>query len=310
MNLEKALLRRFPDAKGKYPEYKVCCPECHENRYRLGINLNKNVAHCFNCGIRLGVKALSKLLNYNSKAEFEPTTISSLESSVESLTEQKYNDIQLQNILIPGIPITEVSETKYWTALKSEVKDILDYLESRKFCLSIINDYKLMVAIPNSRLSGRLILPVVENGRLVYFQARALYGQTPKYLNPSKLQAPIGKSNFVFNLEQAAQFKNIIICEGIFSAIATGKNAVAIFGKELSLVQSYKIMASGATSATILFDAGVDESFKAVKAAKMLSTRLKIRVAKLPYGDPNEVTGSVLDDVLTSAEPYENLFFS
>jgi hypothetical protein len=112
------------------------------------------------------------------------------------------------------------------------------------------------------RFANRLILPVYEDGQLVYFQARALQsGMQPKYLNPKKEDGLHTKGTVVWNLDVAQSFEWLYICEGIFNAMAIGLNAVACFGTVLSDTQISKIVGkSQARGIILVYDYGAEES--------------------------------------------------
>ena len=42
-------IRNDYEVLGRYPELRICCPQCDETRFRFGINVQKKVGHCLNC---------------------------------------------------------------------------------------------------------------------------------------------------------------------------------------------------------------------------------------------------------------------
>ncbi len=305
---QQALLNEYPDAKGDFPEYRICCPECGDKRYRLGINVRKPTGHCFNCGERFNPKRIAALLKLDKTRVYLPNDLGDLETFLESL-EDVPETAPLQaapEIRVDAVPLEDAE----WIPELKELHDLAyQYLTSRGFPPEFYSEaYQLMLPYPNSRERGRLLLPVFEEGKLVYYQARSLSGESPKYLNPTKAQTTHGKSHFVYNLEYAATFNEIIICEGIFSSWAAGGNAVAIFGKELSNHQAFKILQKNVRKATILLDPGEEDW--AYKAAAKLYPKVEVRIANLEKGDPNEVTIDELVEVLARAEKFEDPLLS
>lgn len=304
--LADAIRANFPNVKGEFPELKICCPLCGDTRFRLGINVVRKTGHCFNCAARLNATALCDALGLSSSVWYEPTDFDSLGAVLEGFNK---NDRQEEIILredsvgpLDAITFAEASGSKwiYLWRLATE------YLINRGYdAEKIARKYNLLLPSPASREKHRLILPVYEDGELVYYQARALTdGQYPKYLNPPKTPNSKGKSHYVFNLDEAKKYREVIICEGIFSAISTGPNAVAIFGKELSDVQANKILRAGFKSAIIMLDAGEEEA--AEKAASKLYSRIQTFIAHLPYGDPDEVTLDERVNAILNCEPFSD----
>jgi len=86
------------------------------------------------------------------------------------------------------------------------------------------------------KCSGRLIIPYIYNNKLFYFQARALLGQTPKYLNPSgNWPKP---SDLLYPHEEEG---SLVICEGPLDAISLklqGINATCTMGSSISDTQA------------------------------------------------------------------------
>lgn len=303
--LADAIKSKFPGVRGQFPEFKICCPLCSDARFRFGLNVVRQTAHCFNCGVKLNATRLLEAIGLSNAIWYEPNDFDNLEAFLrEADLPENVSTPQTQDSLeLDADSLSQKTDsTLYSLAIK--------YLENRGFdSQKLIERYHLLLARPRSRERGRMILPVFECGKLVYYQARALSDrQFPKYLNPPKRPGCAGKSSYVFNLEDAATFDEIFICEGIFSAIAAGPNAVAVFGKELSDVQAKKIIFAGVKKAVIVFDAGEHESAK--RAAAKLCGRVQCRIAELPYGDPNEISERELSLAISKAEIFDALELS
>lgn len=77
------------------------------------------------------------------------------------------------------------------------------------------------------RYKGRIIIPIYNNGRLVYFQGRSISKSIePKYLNPV-----VDKSNIIMNVDKFDRSKSIIITEGIIDAwMVEGNQGTTVLG--------------------------------------------------------------------------------
>jgi len=66
----------------------------------------------------------------------------------------------------------------------------------------------------SGRYKSRIIVPIYEDGKLVYFQGRAIdKSMEPKYLNPV-----VDKSGIIMNIKKFDRNKSIVITEGILDA--------------------------------------------------------------------------------------------
>lgn len=164
------------------------------------------------------------------------------------------------------------------------------YLINRDIIPSMIKYYSIRQGEGNRRF--RVIVPNIvyhhEEGDLVYedtdmFVARycdriPLNGRGkpafPKYLNPPGAD----KSEIVFNLHRIEKGSPIIICEGVFSAISAGRNAVAIYGKSISQKQLSLILSNEPSKIYVCLDPD------ARKEAISLCYKLT-RVASVPIYD-------------------------
>lgn len=300
------LKKKFPNAKGSYPEFKVCCTECGDKRYRLGLNVLKEVGHCFNCGFRVGPREFKAYLG-EEFAGYSRNDLEGLFQELEGFVPEAFKPSPGTPISMPGARLADLFKEPE-SGYEELAALACDYLAGRNFDPETVAErYGLIIPEPGFFSGPRLVLPIFEKGALVSYQARSLVGATPKYLNPPKKLGGHGKSNFVFNLDEVDVEQEIIICEGIFSAMAAGSQAVAVLGKELSPAQRQKFLLRGVTRALILFDPGALNW--ALKAGNLLRDALEVRIANLEEGDPNEVSPDHLQMVMADAAPLDSLDF-
>jgi len=101
------------------------------------------------------------------------------------------------------------------------------------------------------KYSGRLILPVWQRNKLVFWQARDTSGTHQlRYLTP----AGYSGTNCLFNIDKASSFDEVVICEGVFSALKTGEDAVATFGNKISQQQINLLKEYGVRNVVLCFD--------------------------------------------------------
>ena len=130
---------------------------------------------------------------------------------------------------------------------------------------------------------GRLILPVFEKGRLVYYTGRTLIGQGKKYYNPTNVVK--GKSEFLFNLDVAEKYKNVVVDEGFFDSVRVGDNSVALLGNSISDVQLEKLLLAGFEKICVCLDAEARK--EGIQLALKLQQHFETWIVFLPKNDPD-----------------------
>lgn len=88
------------------------------------------------------------------------------------------------------------------------------------------------------RFAGRLIIPFRKDNNVYYFQARALNGEEPKYLNPAS-EGAVRSSDVVYPFNESEDY--VVVCEGPLDAVALqrqGVNATCTIGSTCSRAQA------------------------------------------------------------------------
>jgi DNA primase len=134
---------------------------------------------------------------------------------------------------------------------------------------------------------GYLIIPFKRNFKIAYFIGRSYLGREPKYRNPPVAAGGGGKSSVLWNEDALWLFDKVFVCEGVFSAIAVGADAVAVMGKTVSQSQFEKMVRAPVSELVFCFDA--DASVFALREAARMSPFKKVKSLRLPYGDPADV---------------------
>lgn len=123
---------------------------------------------------------------------------------------------------------------------------------------------------------GRVIFPVIYDGEIYGHLARDYTGsQQPKVLNEGKF-----KQYFIWNYDNAQDSEELVICEGVISAIKAGvRRSVALFGKSASPPQIELISQMGAKRIYIALD--LDAHAEAEKLYLQLTRRFRGQVYKV-----------------------------
>jgi len=220
-----------PTARNNYAYH---CPFCHHHKPKLEVNLTenregKNPWHCWACDVRgTTIYNLFKQLKVDSSKFNE---LKSLVKTSKSIKEtQTVSSVTLPNeyISLSNDDLNDISS-----------KHALAYLKKRNVSKHDIIKYNIGYC-KDGLYANMIIIPTYdENGRLNYFTARS-FEKDPyvKYRNPSASRDIIPNAHLI-NWRIP-----IVICEGLFDAIAIKRNAIPLLGKNIQSELMKKIVTS------------------------------------------------------------------
>lgn len=292
---------RFPEAyldKHNH-EIIITCPVqgCGKPKH-FGINQKKLVVHCWKCGY--GGKLSKFLRDFNIEFDGDLTA--------EPMVEQK-EEGELATVAFPqGFKLLPDKSVMGGLAMNY-------LLNVRKLPLETITAYKLGYC-SSGAFAGRIIIPIFEEEKLVYYLGRSFLGGIyRKVKNPAKLEhgqqkkqgeeyLPNGKAQVVFNIDGVSRYgRRCIITEGVFDAMRTGTEAVALLGKEISNVQFNKLLGKRCDEYVVMLDSDAQDT--AMRLAERLAAIVPTRVAKVPAPyDPADYPGDIRD-ILDKAQIYD-----
>lgn len=130
---------------------------------------------------------------------------------------------------------------------------------------------------------GRIIIPSYSSSNtLNYFVGRSHDGNYFKYKNPESSKDIIFFENLI-NWDQP-----IILCEGVFDAMAIRRNAIPILGKAISNQLYKKILTSSLTDIYIALDEDAQDAALKI-AEKFIAAGFKVYLIELAGKDPSEM---------------------
>jgi len=127
---------------------------------------------------------------------------------------------------------------------------------------------------------GRIIVPSYDaDNKLNYFLARDFTGNAYlKYKNP-----PVSKDVVVF--ENQIDFSEpLILCEGVFDAIAIRRNAIALLGKNIPNKLKMRLVQHGVKEVSIVLD---NDAFKNALylSESLMNDNIKVRLVRMGSED-------------------------
>lgn len=215
--LHTVLGKSKPSTKGNHAFH---CPFCKHHKPKLEIDPSSGFYHCWTCEPATKGRNLVYLLKKLSASREQIAEMRSyFPDGKNEIQDKTYEVVVLPKEFVPlSKPSTNLSyrQAKAYVA-KRGISDIdilkynIGYCENGKYRNSII--------IPSYNKSGQLN----------YFISRSFEKDPAR-----KYNAPSCNKNELIGLEYYINWKvPVILCEGIFDAIALKRNAIPLFGKTI-----------------------------------------------------------------------------
>ena len=277
MNKIVNLLNRVLSDKGlklkKQDEYMYWSPFVTHHKRKLQINIKNQNWHCWvsNVGGRNFYQLFKKVSA--SREQFAEL--------VELVGENKYYKVKKDD---SKITVTLPKEFKpLWNGGDGIVKrHALNYLYKRGITDKDIMKHNIGFC-DEGQYSNRIIIPSYDSdGQLNFFVGRDFYNSKMKYKNSPTPKDVIGFDLFV-NWDEP-----IILCEGVFDAMAFKRNAIPLFGKNVMKKLHKKIIESQVKTLYLALDN--DAKSDAIKISDtFLNEGIDVKLVMLKDKDPSEI---------------------
>lgn len=304
--------------------YKACCPFHDEKTPSFNINPERQIYHCFGCGV--GGNVITFLMEYE-KVGFIDAVRELAQRAGISLPErsggaaESEDPIYAANALAVRYfrgcftgPSGEAARN-YWKGrgIGDEITEmfqvgcakpgwdgLLKKAGSEGVSAKVLEEAGLAIERDKGghydRFRDRLVFPLIwTGGRVVGFGGRALDDSEPKYLNSPETRV-YHKGQYLYGLAQARPAlrasREAILVEGYMDTLALYEagfhNVVASAGTALTPEQA-RVMARYADRVFVAYDGDSAGITAATKAAELLvKLGVKVRIAALPDGsDPD-----------------------
>jgi len=278
----------------KHDEVRVCCPFCHEQRFRLGLNWSLNVGHCFNCGwkSRNAIGSFLRALGLGFPREDERRLLGARYVGSREEEEERAKKVRLPGDFMALSSISEEDGPPFVLALRYWLDRGFTIAEARRFSIG---------ASFSGRYAYRIIMPVIYHGEVASFLARSFANRDPKYLNSPG-------TRYVWNLDRKTD--RIVMAEGVLKAIALQRvfpdlRVTAALGHSLSEAQLDQIAEMQVQGVFLWPDPDSAGLLGVLDMAAALASRgVEVEV---PYGIPvrqaDEMPISKLRSLLASGGP-------
>jgi transcription elongation factor Elf1 len=256
--------------------YAFHCPFCNHRKPKLEINMHtneegKNFWECWVCQTR--GQSIRSLLRQLKTPRDQASEILKYLPKGTNIEYKQLSIIELPKEFKPLIAATSTS------VIANTIKK---YLYARG--LTDIDFIKYNIGYCTSgEYGGRVVIPSYNgSNQLNYFVARTYDGNYFKYKNPEASKDIIFFENLInWNVP-------IILCEGVFDAMAIKRNAIPILGKSISTSLYRKIITSKVKDIYVALDD--DAKDRALQIGeKFLNQGKRVFIVNLLDKDPSEM---------------------
>ena len=270
--------------KGKHTSrgnYAFHCPFCHHHKPKLEINLETgakgdNTWHCWTCNSKgKTIYSLFKRLDVSKdKVEQLKSYVKYIPSGREGETKEEFNvelPKEFKSLITPlGNSVS--------------LRQAINYIKTRNISNNDILKYNIGYC-DSGRFNNSIILPSYDrNGKINYFISRS-FEQDPV----RKYNAPRCNKNEIIGLEYYINWDiPVILCEGIFDALAIRRNAVPLFGKSISQALMLKLVENNVKTIYIALDNdALKDSIN--HCEKLLNLGKEVYLVELSGKDPSDM---------------------
>lgn len=289
VNLVDSIIGKGKPTSGA--NYSYHCPFCNHHKPKLEINFQENEEginhwHCWVCN-----KKGKKLITLFKAVSAPDHKIQELKSYVKiHFHEEQNNKSEVLALPKEYKPLDNADKNNLTT------RQALAYLKKRGINNIDIKRYNIGYC-ETGRFKEMIILPSYDHsGTLNYFVARNFGPSDLKYKNP-KIAKNIIPLELLINWDSP-----LVICEGMFDAIAIKRNAIPLLGKTISEKLMKKIVSSGVKQIFIALD---NDALK--QALQYCETFLnhgkEVFLINLDQKDPSEIGFTEFTKLLHKSTP-------
>lgn len=281
------LVKYFGDFRRESTNYLFRCPSCKSKDHKLAVCDDFEIDgsllwHCWKC--RVSGSSVNKLLRLTG-SHIQHSDIESIKSSLTSSQLLKWDSViktitdtetVTDDSLVLPIGFVPLSDSRY----SKQYSHVYTYLFSRGISIYDIVRYNIGFCPPGTPYGDRVIVPSYrEDGNLNYFVGRTLDGSQIKYKVPfSRPQGVIFENMINWSLP-------VVLCEGVFDAIAIRYNAIPLLGKTITDDLKYQLIENGVKQVVVALDSDASRE-KLFLVESLLKMGITPNVLNLQEKDP------------------------
>ena len=268
--LHNTIGRSKPSTKGNHAFH---CPFCKHHKPKLEVDIKAGVWHCWTCNEK-GRTPTSLLRKTHASAESIREMRSYFPDGKTNIDEKTYDRVELPKEYKP-----------LSTALTN-----LQYRQAKAYVLrrGITEEDILKYGIgycETGKYANSIIVPSYDKGgQINYFISRSFEKDPGR-----KYNAPSCNKNNLIGLEYYINWKvPVVLCEGIFDAIALKRNAIPLFGKTIPKALMLKLVESDVKTVYLALDN--DALKEAINySQQLLNLGKDVYLIELQGKDPSDI---------------------
>ena len=287
------IISQFIELKKSGANFKACCPFHGEDTPSFVVSPQKQIYHCFGCGV--GGDSIKFVMEYEKLSY--PEAIEKL-ASMSNVSLQYDNDAKKVDLSIitkvnnhyekllvyhpnamdylKSRGVSSSSIEKFEIGYASSSQDTINYLKTNFLNLADAKEFGIIDTGQNglyARFIERITFPIYTiNGNIVGFGGRTITGHNAKYVNSPQTKF-FNKSRLLYGYNIAKEFiykqKTIIVTEGYLDVVmlhqAGFTNTVATLGTALTQ-EHLPLLKRGEPKVIVAYDgdkAGLNAAYKA-----------------------------------------------
>jgi hypothetical protein len=281
--------------------FKCVFPSCTDRKKHLSVNpfkqakdSTKGVYRCWKCGNKGSLNYLLKFVGITVVEGVGGYDLTEYEQAIAKLRGETapVKTERVDYALEPG--------TEYWPTVP-EYSEAWRYLVgTRQMDPRVLRLHQFGIGMGKYR--NRIILPEIEDERMVFWQARSYTGRKPKYVRP------VGeRDHHIWNFARVRElYEEVRIAEGIFSGLACGVQGVGTYSYNYLPGQVELLAGANFKKYVIVFDGRLDAYSAADRLAQDLISFCidedRIYIVPLPLGyDPDDLGAVMMNTYIERA---------
>ena len=285
--LESALGKGKPDKNKR--DHAFHCPICNHKKPKLIVNIFTGQYNCWTCHPATKGKTPVSLFK---KLGVEKERMIEMKGYFKG-DRTKIEDSETTRVFLPKEFISMTENDKSLEYRRATV-----YLKNRGINEFDVRKYNIGYC-KEGRYRNRVIVPSYDkNGQVNYFIARSFEKEPYQ-----KYDAPSVNKTEIIGLEYHINWTvPVILCEGVFDAIAIKRNVVPLFGKSITKALMLKLVESQVKTVYLALDKD------ALKEALTYSEQLinlgkEVYLIELQGKDPSDLGFTSMTELLQKAKP-------
>ena len=320
------VISQYVHLKRSGRNYFGLCPFHNEKSPSFSVSPDKQIFHCFGCGV--GGNVITFVSQIEGLNFIETVQMLAERANIQLPTLQNNGDTQREILKDKVYKVNEFTAEYYHQNLyKPQAKMAQEYVKKRQLTNETLKSFRigfsgkfdelyqelkkqgfqeqeiLESGLVNKnergqyidRYRNRLMFPICDaRGRVIAFGGRVLDDSKPKYINsPENIVYSKGRHLFGLNVAKKGDTKKILIVEGYMDVIALHQagftNAVASLGTAFTS-QHCSLLKRYTDLVYLCYDsdeAGVKAALRAIPMLKEADIQVKV-IDMRPYKDPDE----------------------